>query len=548
MAFDEEKQIQQLIELYRQGFQEILRILIQKEAKGQWTQYWKDVLKDVYDILSQLDSNTQQWIEQTIGQVYSQATAQTAAFLMQLGQYQKSNKDFAQIHQRAIDVVAQNMSDNMRDAFQFIGRRVDDVFRQIGLEETGRKYASGTTIRDMKQKVIQRLLDQGQTAFVDKLGRKWRLDTYAEMVARTTTREAASIATINECKEFDVDLVQISTHYPTCELCAQLQGKVFSISGKDKRYPKLTDEYRPPIHPNCRHVLTPYVRELDDNAEETERFSNQPLDKDPRSEAEKQAYKEMRDKVTIATIRKRAREILYSDAVPLEEKIEAARKLKQTYDKTGKRPVGGDAAILKQYEEWLKEDKKPIPEHYIEISGMSRDAKKGLALAFKKALDYGIKNNKECLMFINQKGEKAYDTLYGDESSVVLTPELKNYLIFSPKNNVISIHNHPQSSSFSVYDIDVALKFESIHYSTIIGHDGTRYILNCNIGKKPSNFAELQHKYKKYNMKYYNKFFQEVTSGRMSEQAAWKEHSHLIMQDLANEYGWEYRRVMPNEI
>lgn len=208
------------------------------------------------------------------------------------------------------------------------------------------KLASGATWRDMKKKVVQKLLDQGQTAFKDKLGRKWRLDSYAEMVARTTAREAASVATLNTCQEFGLDLVRITTHYPTCEKCAAVQGKTFSISGRDKRYPKLTDESRPPLHPNCRHVLAPYVRELDDNAEETERFSNQPLDVDPRSEAEKQAYKEMRDAVTIATNRRRAREMLLSDNAPLIEKVKAAEKLKKSYEKTGTKPVGVDAGMI----------------------------------------------------------------------------------------------------------------------------------------------------------------------------------------------------------
>lgn len=293
MPFDEEKHIKQLIEMYRRGFEEILRIIVEKEAKGQWTQYWRDLLLEVKAILQQLDQYADTWIEQTIGQVYSQAAAQTAVFLSQLGIEKQANPKFAQVHQRAIDVVAQNMADNLRGATQFVGRRVNDVFRQVGLEQTGRKLAAGQTWQDMKKKVIQELLDRGQTAFVDRLGRKWRLDTYAEMVARTTTREAASIATLNTCREFGLDMVRITTHYPTCERCAAVQGKVFSISGKDKRYPKLTDEYRPPLHPSCRHSCHPYVRELDDDAEETERFSNQPLDKDPRSEAEKQAYEEL---------------------------------------------------------------------------------------------------------------------------------------------------------------------------------------------------------------------------------------------------------------
>lgn len=134
-----------------------------------------------------------------------------------------------------------------------------------------------------------------------------------------------------------------------------MQGKIFSINGKSKRYPKPKYKYRPPLHPYCRHSLHPYVREFDDRAEETERFSNQPLNKDPRSEAEKQAYAEMRDAVTIATNRKRAREVLLSDNATLEEKIEAYKKLKKIYEDTGKKPAGFDAQVIKYYQ--LNEDK-----------------------------------------------------------------------------------------------------------------------------------------------------------------------------------------------
>jgi hypothetical protein len=67
-----------------------------------------------------------------------------------------------------------------------------------------------------------------------------------------------------------------------------------------------------------------------------------------------QAYKEARDKVTIATTRKRAREVLLSENAPIEEKAKAARKLQKTYEKTGTRPVGKDASMIKQYKEFLQ--------------------------------------------------------------------------------------------------------------------------------------------------------------------------------------------------
>ena len=351
MPFDIEMHIQQLIELYRQGFEEVLRIIIAKDAKGQWTQYHKDLMLDIQTVLRQLDQQADLWIAQTVGQSYSQATANTAAFLMGIG-VAADTPAFAQVHQRAIDVLAQNMSANLRDATQFVGRQTQDMFRRVGIEATAQKYAAGATVRDMKKEVIRRLVDQGQTALIDRAGRRWRLDSYASMVARTTTREAASVATLNTCREFGLDLVQISQHYPTCPLCAPIQGKVYSISGEDKRYPRYTDEVRIPKHPNCLHSVQPYVRELDDNAAAMERFSNQTAQ--PQSEAETQAYKEARDKVTIATNRKRAREVLYNDAAPVGDKVKAARKLQQTYEKTGTRPVGRDASIINQHKEFLK--------------------------------------------------------------------------------------------------------------------------------------------------------------------------------------------------
>jgi len=114
---------------------------------------------------------------------------------------------------------------------------------------------------------------------------------------------------LNTCREFGLVLVQISQHYPTCPLCAPIQGKTYSISGNDRRYPEYTDEVRIPKHPNCRHVVTAYIREIDDDAEATEQRSKQPAQ--PQREAEIQAYKEAQDKVIIAITRKRAREVLF---------------------------------------------------------------------------------------------------------------------------------------------------------------------------------------------------------------------------------------------
>jgi hypothetical protein len=352
--FDEEKLIQSLVELYRQGFLNVLKVILEKEAKKQNTVYFKDILKQIIEILEQLDQNAAKWIEENVPKIYQKNYVEVMAFIKQLKGEAIQNPSFSQIHQRAIDVLAQNLYDNLRDATQFVGRKFDDYFRKASLEAAGRKYVSGETWQQMKKNLMEDLLSKGLTGFKDRLGREWRLDSYAEMVARTLTREAATVATINACQEFDIDLVKISTHYPTCHLCAPIQGKVYSLSGKDKRYPKYgEDGVVIPRHPNCRHVLMPYVRELDPNAEETEKYSNTSLTEDPRSEKEKQDYKEMRDKVTIQTIRRRAREVLYNEQAPLIERLKAAGKLKKSYEKVGDKINNIDKHYLNELDKYL---------------------------------------------------------------------------------------------------------------------------------------------------------------------------------------------------
>jgi hypothetical protein len=85
----------------------------------------------------------------------------------------------------------------------------------------------------------------------------YEIDTYAEMVARTRTREAVTQGIILTSAKFGNDLVQISVHSGACSKCLPYQGRVYSLSGASKDFPML--DARPPFHPDCRHVLTPVV-------------------------------------------------------------------------------------------------------------------------------------------------------------------------------------------------------------------------------------------------------------------------------------------------
>jgi hypothetical protein len=72
-----------------------------------------------------------------------------------------------------------------------------------------------------------------------------------------------------------------------------LQGRVYSISGKDKRFPPLNKAFSGSyanIHPNCRHTLTPYIEAFQD-VEKDMAYSNRPFEVEPEMEKSLDKYK-----------------------------------------------------------------------------------------------------------------------------------------------------------------------------------------------------------------------------------------------------------------
>lgn len=58
-------------------------------------------------------------------------------------------------------------------------------------------------------------------------------------------------------QRWGVDLIQVSVHSNTCDVCRRVQGKVYSISGRSRDFPKLN--FRLPLHEGCRHLILPVV-------------------------------------------------------------------------------------------------------------------------------------------------------------------------------------------------------------------------------------------------------------------------------------------------
>lgn len=102
---------------------------------------------------------------------------------------------------------------------------------------------------------------------------------------------------IRMAKKAGADLLEMSEHPCTCGECAKYQGRVFSISGKSKKFPKLPEHFIKigGVHEGCRHDFYPYFEDMPPAYhKDIVKYSNRPF-VDNRTKAQKEMYeKEMR--------------------------------------------------------------------------------------------------------------------------------------------------------------------------------------------------------------------------------------------------------------
>lgn len=283
---------QKLIEVYTKAQQSLVETIAIKEAKGNVTWYQKSLLKQVSDILNELDKQAEAWVKETIPARYQIGINEVDKWLNDHG-IPSINVSFAQLHTDAIEVLMEETLDELHSANQFVGESISGSLRQSVRDVVMQKIARGQTVLECKKSLVKKLSEDGFTGILSKNGRTMSLDAYATVVARSKTREATNTATLNQLTSLGYDLVKMSKHNSSCAICAVMEGRVYSISGKDKRYPPLSVAFAGPyanVHANCSHVLTPYIPELADDPEGDRESSRKPFDLDPRSQKQIDIY------------------------------------------------------------------------------------------------------------------------------------------------------------------------------------------------------------------------------------------------------------------
>ena len=161
----------------------------------------------------------------------------------------------------AVNAIYRDTSEGRQSALDIMGKgAAKAVSGQMSLQEATRK-----TIRELAQK--------GIPAFVDKRGREWSPEAYVMMDMRSTLGNTARAAQNARCDEYNIQLIEVSSHMGARPLCAPYQGRIFSrdgskgvttdgAGGKIYYTPLSETSYGQPaglFGINCGHVQYPFV-------------------------------------------------------------------------------------------------------------------------------------------------------------------------------------------------------------------------------------------------------------------------------------------------
>lgn len=224
-----------LVDLYAQAEADLLAAIARRVARGIDQPGWAEAkLAEITQLraeaearLAQLQADLEPAVRQLIGDAHTAGAVQADADLAHIG----IRTGFGHTNTAVVDTYVRQAVTNLEGTHLRIFRSVMDAYRDAVVEDAGQVAAGTATRRQVSQRVLDRFARQGITGFVDKAGRNWQLDTYAEMTARTAAGRAQVQGALDRYQAAGKDLVIVSDAPEECPICRPWEGRVLSISG-----------------------------------------------------------------------------------------------------------------------------------------------------------------------------------------------------------------------------------------------------------------------------------------------------------------------------
>lgn len=260
-----EETILKLTSTFRRAYREIYNEIWSATDFGIYNR--RMILKQIESVLESLGEKATYHLKKEIPKYYQEGADKAVKQLDNVGAKVFVRKNFNQLHKAAIyalvDDTAKAFGETMTGVSRDARRLLNTATKEELKQRMAKGYISGEARKTIRQNIKGALQEQGLSALVDKGGARWSLDRYADMLLRTKAVEAHNTGLANRMVENGYDLVQVSAHGGTCDVCADWEGKILSLTGETDGYPTVDQaEGAGLFHPNCRHALSALIPSL----------------------------------------------------------------------------------------------------------------------------------------------------------------------------------------------------------------------------------------------------------------------------------------------
>lgn len=260
-----------MADLYRKAHLQIVKELvghIETASSERYIQQEASLARQLEIVLKDLDSAVMPEVERFISESHKQGQARTVLALGDAKTLQEATKgvSFSLFARQSVNRM---LEDTFQDVLALTNRtdiRVKKAIRDASGEIMRNNAIQQIGYDTSRKQLMDRLLKEGFSKRVtkdfkgvtDSAGRKWRLNSYVDMLVHTKMSQAYNEGIRTEGIERGTDLAMISSHGAK-DACSNYEGMVISMTGATAGYLTYDDlrDSNQIFHPNCGHTLTP---------------------------------------------------------------------------------------------------------------------------------------------------------------------------------------------------------------------------------------------------------------------------------------------------
>lgn len=263
-------QIAELVRYYKQAIADIQHKLDRFDLTDFSRANQMALLKSVAEILESLNEESAKWVEENIPKAARQGIANAILSLGVVDTLAQAEKlvKFNRVNAQLVQAAVADTQTDLLAVTQNVERKVKATVRQVVAESMRSNLAKGVNGRrtmnaDTLVGLRKKLGDSLNTGIIDAAGRRWKPETYVDMVTRTKMMRLTNEASMNEAVQRDAYYGVVSAHGAK-DGCGKWEGKIVKL------VPEAPGDYtyigdipnRELFHPCCKHVVNP-IRDPD---------------------------------------------------------------------------------------------------------------------------------------------------------------------------------------------------------------------------------------------------------------------------------------------